>query len=233
MSYTHPNRYPIKNSKRSSHAVIRRYILELMPKRILDLGCGNGSLTGPIIAENIEVFGMESNSHDALLAEENGLIVSIQKLSDSSTFPQVQISLVVAADILEHLENCETFLLHLRNSINEDSKMIVSIPNVANIFIRIQLLFGRFTYTERGILDKTHLRFYTQKSLLNLFRATGYSPKVLDVTPIPLSEVLPNRFPRILVKYSEEILYILARIRPTLFSYQFILEVLPNPEKRF
>ena len=70
--------------------------------------------------------------------------------------------------------------------------VIVSVPNVAHLWVRLSLLAGRFDYADRGILDRTHLRFFTRRSLLALLRAAGLAVVELAVTPVPLPLVVPR-----------------------------------------
>ena len=77
-------------------------------------------------------------------------------------------------DILEHLVRPERLLQDCREVLTPKGAVVISVPNVANIAVRLMLLFGRFDYTERGILDKTHLRFFTRKAARAMLRGNGY-----------------------------------------------------------
>jgi 2-polyprenyl-3-methyl-5-hydroxy-6-metoxy-1,4-benzoquinol methylase len=216
------SRYPIKYSKYSSHAFVTKYINESKPTRILDLGCGNGELTAPFVSQEIVVYGIEIDSGDCLSAERKGIRASNQSLDSMTIFPVDKCDVIIAADILEHLQDPDAFLHHLRNWIENDATIIVSIPNVANIFVRVSLLFGQFNYSDRGILDRTHLRFFTRKTLLAMFRSNLFEFKFTNYTPIPIGEVIPKWVPRPLTNSVESLLWMLAKIAPTLFAYQFI-----------
>jgi 2-polyprenyl-3-methyl-5-hydroxy-6-metoxy-1,4-benzoquinol methylase len=217
-------RYPIKASRYSSHGLITDYINEFNPQIILDLGCGTGELTSRYVSQGKKVYGIEIDSQDAEEARQKGIMVSIQSLDEASKFPPEEIGLVVAADILEHLQNPSTFLIHLRQQLPREAKVIVSIPNVANLFVRFSLLFGKFNYADRGILDRTHLRFFTRKTLLELFYSSGYEFKILNYTPIPIGEVIPSWVPQSITKASEKMMWGLTKFAPTLLGYQFIGE---------
>jgi 2-polyprenyl-3-methyl-5-hydroxy-6-metoxy-1,4-benzoquinol methylase len=216
------DRYPIKTSEFSSHALVSKLIESLNPNIILDLGCGTGTLTASFVAKGKIVFGIEIDERDAQIAQINGLIVSVQSLDSKTTLPSNKIELVIAADILEHLQNPEEFLIYLRKQLPKNVKLIVSIPNVANIYVRLSLLFGKFNYTDRGILDKTHLRFFTRKTLLDMFASSGYEFKLLNYTPIPIEEILPDWIPSIASKIIDRTLWELTKFAPTILGYQFI-----------
>jgi hypothetical protein len=103
--------------------------------------------------------------------------------------------------------------------------LLVSVPNVANITVRLSLLFGRFEYAERGILDKTHVRFYTRKSARRLLQLAGYKivAEKVTVMPIELMLGLPADNPLMLVINS--VLAVWTRLLPRLLGYQFLFSV--------
>src|SRR5206468_13015382 len=80
---------------------------------------------------------------------------------------------VVCADVLEHLPRPEQLLVRIRGWMRDGGTLFVSVPTVANVTVRAGLLAGRFPYAERGILDRTHLRFYTRRTASQLLTAAG------------------------------------------------------------
>ena len=130
------------------------------------------------------------------------------------------------ADILEHLRDPISVLRRSLPSLKESGKIIVSIPNVANIVIRLSLLFGRFDYAERGILDKSHLQFYTLASLRRMMDEA--SCRILEVvpTPLPVQLVLPVTEEKVFVPM-HELHYLLVRSWKGLFAYQFVVRATP------
>ena len=75
----------------------------------------------------------------------------------------------------EHLTACDRLLRECRPALKTNGMLIVSVPNIANISVRLLLLLGKFDYTERGILDKTHVRFFTRKTARAFLEQNGYS----------------------------------------------------------
>ena len=102
--------------------------------------------------------------------------------------------------------------------------IIVSVPNVANFVVRLSLLFGRFDYGDRGILDRTHLRFFTLKTLTKLLQETGFNIRQIIATPVPLQLVWPvtNRQFFAPLHYCH---FLLVRLWQTLLAYQFVVKV--------
>src|SRR5262249_11276316 len=99
---------------------------------------------------------------------------------------------IVYADVLEHLADPLRVLRELNASLAPGGQVVISIPNVAHLWVRLSLLAGRFEYRDRGILDRDHLRFFTQRSLQSLLTAAGLAIVRQTVTPVPIFEVVPR-----------------------------------------
>ena len=104
----------------------------------------------------------------------------------------------------------------------------MSLPNVANVTVRAALLSGRFPYADRGILDRTHLRFYTRDSARALIAAAGFRIRSVDATAMPYELALPLLAEAPWRGPVRGFADVSARTWPTLFGYQFVLEAL-NP----
>jgi SAM-dependent methyltransferase len=81
----------------------------------------------------------------------------------------------VAADVLEHLRDPQRVLRLLERYLAPGGRLVVSLPNVANASVRVPLLFGRFNYADKGILDSTHVRLYTFETARALVESCGFS----------------------------------------------------------
>jgi SAM-dependent methyltransferase len=134
---------------------------------------------------------------------------------------------IVAGDVLEHLPRPEELLGELRPLLAPGGTLLVSVPNVANVTVRAALLFGRFPYAERGILDRTHLRFYTRASARALLEGAGYRVVFAAATAMPFELALPALGRPPLSGAVRGGASLLARALPTLFGYQFVFEVTP------
>ena len=99
----------------------------------------------------------------------------IETLGWVQEFKGMQFDYILFADVLEHLRNPEEVLKATGSLLKEDGSVLLSVPNVAHNSIIYGLLYNQFEYTEFGLLDKTHLRFYTYYSLKELCRKAGYA----------------------------------------------------------
>ena len=134
--------------------------------------------------------------------------------------------IVVAADIIEHLSRPGAVLRDMRKVLRPSGQVLLSVPNFAHWYPRARLATGLFGYDRRGILDETHLRFFTRATLRRLVRASGFDILEEQATGLPLPAIseADGRKLRTLRKIDKS----LVRIRPTLFGYQYVLTLTPH-----
>lgn len=154
-------------------------VLELYSgeKNILDIGCGSGAL-----AKELKLINNKAVIYGLDISDESGVIASqyLDKFFlvdlDNSSLPDfgIKFDLIILADVLEHLKRPDIFLVSLKKYLNEQGSLIISIPNIAHWSVRLSLLRGEFNYTNTGILDETHLRFFTRKTLNDMIQKCGY-----------------------------------------------------------
>jgi len=145
--------------------------------RVLDIGCGYGSLGSSLKATRsaIEYYGIDSEPSAAehLKGIANGFWISNLNVFD---WTQVgKYDCIVAADVLEHLVDPWSTVAHIKDHLTQDGVLIVSVPNIGNINIVGRLILrGEWKYEESGILDITHLRFFTRKSAIRMISEAGF-----------------------------------------------------------
>jgi len=135
---------------------------------------------------------------------------------------------IVYADVLEHLVDSLRVFVELDRGLVPGGFVIVSVPNIAHLWIRLLLLIGRFDYLDRGILDRSHLRFFTERSLRAMLAAAGLTIARLTATPAPLYQLLPVSWHKRWVAVTQTINAAVARRARHLLGYQFI--VLAHPK---
>ncbi len=166
------NSYQLNLSVHGTHRIIASF---LKPREtILDIGCNDGYLK-KVFPDGV-FSGIEYSPHSAKLALKNGFIDV--RVGDLNNFKKIKLNhrynIIVFGDILEHLLFPKKVLTYfVDNNLKKNGRIIVSLPNVANFVIRINLLFGSFVYTKSGILDKTHLHLYTSETAKKLLQNSG------------------------------------------------------------
>ena len=213
--------YTYKANPYSSHGRILAQLGAGNGRTCIDVGCASGYLAGELTAAGWNVVGVEPDPTSAEEAQAHCVEVRVASVDDVdfSTLPHYDA--VVFGDVLEHLARPEVVLRAAANHLAAGGLIVISVPNVANVLVRAGLLLGRFDYTDRGILDRTHLRFFTRRTLGEFVRSCGLVIERSDVTPVPVEEVLTwLRGRRRLLAT----LHAITRIRPTLFGYQFVVE---------
>lgn len=165
--------------------VQRHEMLDYVPTTaltILDVGCASGSFGKLLKAERtVEVWGIEPNEGAAEKATQILDKVICAGFDSSLNLPKHSFDCIVFNDVLEHLVNPFSTLLYCKELLREQGVVIASIPNVRYFYNVFELLVnGNWEYTEYGILDKTHLRFFTYRSILSTFERLGYNVETIE-----------------------------------------------------
>ena len=216
--------YVDKPSAWSSHSLIASY-LNVLPaqSKVLDVGAASGTLARMCQNKSLRLFGIEPNPDWAQIASPLYERIWICSISDIDSELLQGFDAVVLGDILEHLPNPEAVLQKLVECQSRDSLFIISVPNVANLWVRLNLLLGRFDYADRGILDRTHLRFFTRRTLIHMIQNSGLEIVSIQVTPIPL-ELVSRFFVTLPGRFAHAVLARFTRWLPTLLGYQFVVQ---------
>lgn len=213
--------YELKPSEHSSHAAILKLVGQTAGGTAIDVGCATGYLASAMTARGWRVIGIEPDRTSAAMAAEHCAAVHgvAVEAVDFTTLPKANV--IVFGDVLEHLVDPLRVLTAAKSALTADGTVVVSLPNVANVIVRLSLLMGRFDYSDRGILDRTHLRFFTKRTAIALARDAGLTVDTVMVTPIPVELVFPllarRAFRPLLAA-----LHVCTRLAPRLLGYQFV-----------
>jgi 2-polyprenyl-3-methyl-5-hydroxy-6-metoxy-1,4-benzoquinol methylase len=159
----------------SSHSRVLRLVNP--GSAVLDLGCATGALGAALREQGCRVVGVERDKEAAEIARDRldavyeiDLVTGdLSALADEGPFDAI-----VLADVLEHLVEPQELLRALPPLLAQDGLLITSIPNVAHGSVRLALLAGQFPYRETGLLDSTHVRFFTRESMAAMLAAGGF-----------------------------------------------------------
>lgn len=148
--------------------------------KVFDVGCSSGTFGKELIdRKGCVVDGIEPDKTDANLAKDKlrhveAIVAENDQLYD--LFPE-KYDIVSFIDVIEHLEDPASVLRRIKPMLKKDGVILFSIPNMAHLSVRLALLKGEFDYTQTGLLDQTHLHFYTGKEIERVFHEAGYNIK--------------------------------------------------------
>lgn len=214
---------------------------------ILEIGCATGYI-GKFLKEkrNCKMFGIEIDKESAELAKPYYEKIVVGDVENEETLIQLSdakvpfgtealatFDYILCMNVLEHLINPKKVLVNLKKFLKPNGSLIACMPNIAHWSIRLKLLFGNFDYEKgvfetdhgKGIMDETHLKFFTLKTMKRLITDSGYKIEYISFDPdkgIPKFHGLFLRIPcgwKFLKKFYS--------IWPTLFGFQFIFKAKP------
>jgi glycosyltransferase involved in cell wall biosynthesis/ubiquinone/menaquinone biosynthesis C-methylase UbiE len=222
--------YELKNAESSSHGRILSFLTDLPPSKVLDLGCSSGLLAEQVRANGHRVTGVDRQEFPESIDRLDEF--AIGDLEDGIP-PQVGsgFDVVLAGDVLEHLRRPELLLEEIKRVMDPGGRLIISVPNFGHWYPRVRTLLGVFDYDQRGILDKTHYRFFTRKSLDRLVRNAGFEVRRRSEVGLPF-DVLSRDGGSAATRLVRTLDRVSVSLRPTLFAYQFVLhlELMPAPD---
>lgn len=219
-----PNVYTFKDFEGSSHRILIDLITRHARRRrtLLDLGAAGGELGSELRSQFERTIGFEYNVD--CVGQLHGRFdqIVIADLERVKELP-ADVDVIVLADVLEHLRSPAHALQLVREALSEDGRAFISVPNIANITIRLGLMFGVFEYRDRGILDHTHLRFYTKRTIRREIERAGF--RIIDTrgSSVPVRLIIGSYTPEFVLRPIEHVLTWITRLWKGLFAYQIIL----------
>jgi 2-polyprenyl-3-methyl-5-hydroxy-6-metoxy-1,4-benzoquinol methylase len=221
--------YPIKHSRHSSHHYAR--LLVGRDQDVLDMGCGEGFFAAELQKDGNRIVGVD----ELPTAGEHGALEQYISADLNSPQPALARELngrkfdrVLLLDVLEHLVRPEPLLREVPPVLKPGGRLVVSLPNVANITVRLGLLFGSFQYKDRGLLDRTHIRFFTRKSARATLEDNGWEILESKTTVMPLELVLGLDPVNPVMRSITGLMALVTKLFPGLFGYQFVFLARPR-----
>lgn len=209
----------------SSHSRLVRWLGQFPAgSRVLDVGAATGTVGRLCQGLGLVVDGLEPHEPWARAAEPYYRQMWCSGLDEAPDSLLRDHEIVICADVLEHMARPEQALRRLVTLQPVGCRFFISVPNIAHLWVRLSLLLGRFNYAERGILDRTHLRFFTRRTITELVTGAGLAVRQLDVTPVPLGLVRPEFDTTSGGRAVRDAVASLGRLAPTLLGYQFLID---------
>lgn len=220
--------YRLHHDPLSSHQQIATYVRELKRGPILDVGSAQGMLGQLLNESGMEIDAVEP--HPVWAESARPFYRQMyQATIEDAPLPEKKYNVVVCADVLEHTVDPVAVLKRLRACATPDATFIVSVPNVAHFAVRGMLLFGYFPKMDRGVLDRTHLHFFTRETAIDMLRRAGLDVTKRMATVAPLHELWPRgegSFPFRALWHTQ---HMALKILPGLFAYQWLIAAQPAP----
>lgn len=190
----------------ASHSTILRWVRHIRSGRVLTLGKPTAAFVESLRAAGHIVEVIDPEQVDA------GLLDSGPSTNLYDT--------IIALDVLERVRNPEAVLTRCREILAHDGQLAVAVPNFGHWYVRLRTLLGLFDYDQRGILDRSHVRFFTRRGLLHRLRMAGFDVVSQDATGLPLDIFADqNGAAKSILRSLDQIA---ATARPTLFGYQLL-----------
>ena len=213
----------------NSHARVARMVGR--DARVLELGCATGFLTEVLVRQGCRVVAVEIDPTGAAFAAgyaDHVIVADLDTLDLAAELPDQRFDIVVAADVLEHTRNPGRVLSEAMRVLDADGAVVVSIPNVAHAAVRLALLAGEFPYADIGLLDRTHLHFYTVASATDLLVSCGLEIVAVErVTKAIADALIPFDHDKLPPGVEEW-----AAAQPEALTYQFVFRCRPITHAR-
>jgi len=191
-------------------------------KRVLDVGCSSGYLAAVLKTRGCVLHGVEMDPSAAAEGEqyfERVVVGDLESTDLRAEFSGLEFDVVVFGDVLEHLRDPLPPLQQSRELLARGGSVVISVPNIAHGAIRLALLRGDFTYRELGLLDRTHLRFFTRDTLEDLMRQAGL---VMVDTRRTVAGIFDTEIPLVRADYPDSLIQDVLKDRDAT-TYQFVV----------
>ncbi len=215
--------YAVKRSRYSAHYYASRLVGT--GQRVLEIGCGDGAFGRELSGAGNRVSGADCEPNvTGNAGYENVIQADLERgLDPLSRTAGDQFDRILLLDRLEHLREPGNLLEDCRRLLATRGKLIVSVPNAVNFTMRFMVLFGAFRYADRGIMDWSHLRFFTRKTIRALLEKYGYRITATHFTVVPLERLVSLRPTNSLFRLANGLLGAATALLPGLFAYEIVL----------
>ncbi len=187
---------------------------------VLEIGCGAGATLNRIkyLWPNAKTYGVEIVENVAKLANIYSPVIAGDIENCKLPYDEGFFDIIICGDVLEHLRDPDAALIKFNKLLKSDGVLLASIPNVMHSSVIFPLLEGRWDYQDAGILDSTHLKFFTRKSILEMFNRTNYSIESMYMTTniVDGPETNPELLKKLKTIMNEDAI-------EQLYAYQYIL----------
>jgi 2-polyprenyl-3-methyl-5-hydroxy-6-metoxy-1,4-benzoquinol methylase len=182
-------------------------------RSVLEVGCGRGNFALNFPAA--DYWGVEPEPNQAQIAGLKNLKILTGTYEDvSSQIPNEYFDLIVCNDVIEHMVDPIGFLQDVKQKLKPDGKLIASIPNIRHVTVLFKLIwYGEFDYENSGIMDYTHLHFFTPKSFCKIAQNCGWNIEILEPLTVAPFKPLKNLILKFLERNTHDLRTVQFAIR--------------------
>jgi 2-polyprenyl-3-methyl-5-hydroxy-6-metoxy-1,4-benzoquinol methylase len=227
--------YEAKTDVDSSHVQLIEWLSGYPARRVLDLGCNDGSLAAELRVHGHQVVGVDVAEHPGV-RDRTDQFLQADLEQGIPTEAGTGFDVVLAADVLEHVSDPQRMLEQARSRLTPGGSVVTSVPNFGHWYPRFRVLLGQFDYDRRGILDRGHLRFFTRRSFERLAGRAGFRVRRRGALGLPF-DVMARGGNETRAQQSPGVVSVVravdrfgVKLWPTLFAYQFLYVLEPEPE---
>lgn len=168
------NVYPCSASDKVRTLIVLKLIGN--GKKVLDLGCYDGTVGSLLQRNGNEVYGVDISEKPVQLAKQKGIEAYVADIEDGIPFPENSFDVVFAGELIEHVFDTVKFLEEVRRMLKKDGYLVLTTPNLASLGRRVLLLFGRNPNMEPSLEEGAsgHIRYFVKDSLFNLLESHGF-----------------------------------------------------------
>jgi 2-polyprenyl-3-methyl-5-hydroxy-6-metoxy-1,4-benzoquinol methylase len=190
-------------------------------KRVIEFGCSSGHMTVALAERGCQVVGVDMDAAAAAANEaaKRVLVADLDRSDFSVDLRGDHFDVALFGDVLEHLRDPLVTLRAVRGLLVPGGYVVACVPNIAHVDVKLALLEGRFPYGDQGLLDRTHIHFFTREALDQMLADAGFLPVEISRAIVPAfgSELAPDR------DVPQEVLDAALR-HPEALTYQFVVK---------
>ncbi len=221
--------YTLKTGAYSSHSLMMDRLSKVSSddERVLDVGGGEGYISRVLAERGFAVTCLAQRGSVA-----PGLPAEIEIVETDLDFELPRFGsfrYVICGDVIEHVRDPSRLLNWLNGLLEPTGRLIASLPNSGHFYFRGNVMLGRFPQHDRGLFDRTHLRFYTLAGWKRLFESSGFVLESVAPTSLPLGLATGLGHQNPIVRAGEALNYLLALAWKRMLAYQFV--IVARPEK--
>lgn len=215
--------YAIKRTPYSIHNYAARLVGT--NQKVLQVGSGDGAFGAELVRAGNRVVGLDAESRASAAAGYANVLQADLETGAHDVLRGLgaDFDRIILLDVVEHMRDPDKLLRELRTHLAPRGMLVASVPNAVNVTVRLMVLFGKFSYGKRGILDWSHLRFFTRTTFRRLLEQNGYRVTKRYYTIIPIERLIPVRPENRLLRLASRVLGFATRLAPGLLAYEVLL----------